>query len=96
MSNRIHPRRKSQSQGLHLKYLERHPLVLEYDNEGMDTGRVMVTLVKGYAWYDAAKPGEDPEARMACHSRGIDNARDFALNLSVASPCHCGRCTGGF
>jgi hypothetical protein len=80
--------------GKRSKVLDRHPLVECYDDAGMDEGRRMVTLVKGYAFEDAAAPGQDPEARIALHSRGFDTVKDAVDRLRGVSPCHCGRCVG--
>lgn len=88
---------KSESRGLLIKTLEKHPRVLAYDNEGTDEGYVMITTVKGYAFEDAAKNvGDDPEARMAAHSRTCRGVKDALFHLRLAAPCRCGRCEGTF
>lgn len=85
----------SKGEGLHLKTLERHPRVLAYDNHGTDSGCFIVTIVKGFAFYDAAEnEGDDPEARRACHSISCDTVKDALYRLSMATPCKCGRCVG--
>lgn len=85
----------SKGEGIHLKTMERHPRVLAYDNYGTDPGCFMVTTVKGFAFDDAAENvGDDPDARMACHSRSCHGVKDAIYHLSLAQPCKCGRCVG--
>lgn len=84
---------KSESRGFVLKTLERHPRVAHYDREGMDDGMIMVGLVKGFAFSDAAKrPEDDPDGSMAGHYRSCRGTRDALDWLRGAEPCHCGRC----
>lgn len=86
---------KSQSSGLHFTTLEKNPRVLAYDNEGTDAGYFMVTLVKGYAFDDAAaNVGDDPDARMALHSKTFPSVRDAIDRIKWADRCKCGRCVG--
>lgn len=74
--------------------LDRHPRVLDYDDAGTDDGVRIVTLVRGFAFQDAAQnPGDDPDARMALHSRGCDSVRDALDQINRAEVCYCGRCT---
>lgn len=63
-----------------------------YDDAGMAEGHLMVTLAKGWAWSDAAAPGEDPEGRSACHSFSAKNATEARRRVSLADRCYCGRC----
>ena len=81
---------KSQSRNLYYATLEREPRVLEYDNEG--TEGFMVTLVKGFAFYDAAGADEDPEGAMACHGATYPTVREAMSAIKSAQPCRCGRC----
>jgi len=77
--------------------LDRHPRVLEYDDAGTDEGVRIVTLVRGFAFEDAAKnEGDDPESRMALHSKGFSSVRDAIQRINWANPCKCGRCLGTF
>lgn len=75
--------------------LDRHPRVECYDDAGTDEGVRIVTLVAGFAFDDAAeKPGDDPDARMALHSKGFESVKDALRRINWAEPCHCGRCIG--
>ncbi len=86
---------KSRSVGLRYVTLDRHPKVLEYDNEGTDEGRFIITLVRGYAFDDPAEnEGDDPDASMACHSRGVSSVTEALRDIKWAQPCKCGRCLG--
>ena len=84
---------KSESRGLYFKTLENHPRVQNYDNEGMDEGRFMICLIKGFAFDDAAATTEDdPDGNSACHYRSFDTVKEAVADLKWASPCKCGRC----
>ena len=72
------------------KAIINHPRVEYYDNDCGD-GHI-VTLRHGYAWSDAAKEGEDPEGRTACHTRRFETVADFRFEVRFAQPCRCGRC----
>jgi hypothetical protein len=76
--------------------LDRHPKVERYDDAGTDDGVRIVTLVKGWAFEDAAaRTEDDPDARMALHSKGCPTIK-YALDaIRYASPCKCGRCVNG-
>jgi len=88
---------KSRSYGLRFKTLDKHPRVLEYDNEGTDDGMFILTLVRGYAFYDAAKDeGDDPQAEMACHGSSFYTVKEAIQRINEAKPCKCGRCLGIF
>lgn len=88
---------KSESNGLFYKTLENHPRVLCYDNEGTDDGYFMLTLVRGFAFDDAAKTtADDPEAKMALHSKTFPSVKEAVQQLKWAAPCLCGRCMGTF
>lgn len=77
------------------KQLDRHPRVECYDDAGTDDGVRIVTLVAGFAFQDAArKPGDDPEARSALHSRGCASVREAISDVNAAERCYCGRCLG--
>lgn len=81
--------------------LEKHPKVEAYDCQGtdeLDNGVPIriVTLVPGWAFQDAAKnEGDDPEARMALHSRGCSSVAEALRDIKFADPCKCGRCLEG-
>lgn len=75
--------------------LDKHPKVLDYDDAGTDEGVRIVTLVRGWAFEDAAEnEGDDPEGRMALHSSGCDSVKDALYLIRYARPCKCGRCLG--
>jgi hypothetical protein len=83
---------KSESKGLFYATLEREPRVLAYDNEGTDGGFI-VTLVKGFAFYDAAETAtDDPDGAMACHGSSFPTVKEAMEYIRVAKPCKCGRC----
>lgn len=64
------------------------------DDEATGRPRYMVTLRRGWAFSDAAqKPSDDPEGRLASHSRG-GTVRELQLAIRMAEPCQCGRCLG--
>lgn len=79
---------KSESKGLFYATLEREPRVLAYDNEGTDGGFI-VTLVKGFAFYDAAETAtDDPDgARDGIgeftegHERALASRAERSLGL---------------
>jgi len=76
--------------------LDRNPRVECYDDAGTDDGVRIVTLVPGFAFQDAAQnEGDDPEARMALHSRGCPSVADAVRHIRDAEPCKCGRCLDG-
>lgn len=73
--------------------LDRHPRVEAYDDAGTDDGVRIVTLVRGFAFEDAAKnEGDDPDSRMALHSKGFSTVKDAIQRINWAEPCKCGRC----
>lgn len=75
--------------------LDRHKKVLDYDDAGTDDGFRIVTLVRGWAFEDAAKnEGDDPQARMALHSRSFGSVKEALVDLKYVTPCKCGRCMG--
>lgn len=79
------------------KLLDRHPRVEAYDDAGTDDGVRIVTLVPGFAFEDAAKnEGDDPESRMALHSKGFSSVKRALEWINSAEPCKCGRCLGTF
>lgn len=79
----------------HSRTLDRHPRVLEYDDASTDDGVRIVTLVHGFAFDDPARnPGDDPETRMALHSKAFRTVGLALEQLRWAEFCHCGRCTG--
>jgi len=81
--------------------LERNPRVEAYDCQGTDESDNgvpvrIVTLVPGFAFDDAAlNEGDDPEARMALHSKGFESVADAVRRIREADPCKCGRCLDG-
>lgn len=81
--------------------LEANPKVEAYDCQGtdeLDNGVPIriVTLVAGWAFQDAAEnEGDDPEARMALHSKGFESVKDALRGIKFADPCKCGRCLEG-
>lgn len=89
-----HPRGASAS-------LDRHPKVEAYDCQGTDESDNgvpvrIVTLVAGWAFDDAARnEGDDPEARLALHSKGFSSVKDALQRINEAEPCKCGRCMEG-
>lgn len=75
------------------KTLDREPRVLAYDSAGTDDGYRMVTLIRGFAFEDAAKnEGDDPETRMALHSMSFRTVKEAIDRVRLADPCKCGRC----
>jgi hypothetical protein len=81
--------------------LERHPRIEAYDCQGTDESdagvpRRIVTLVPGFAFDDAARnDGDDPDARIALHSKGFGTVAEAVARVNDAEPCRCGRCLEG-
>lgn len=79
------------------KTLDKNPKVLDYDDAGTDEGYRIITLVRGWAFRDAAKTLEDdPEGRMAQHCISAKGIKDALEQIRMADPCKCGRCAGKF
>lgn len=77
--------------------LDRHPKVLDYDSYGTDDGVRIVTLIRGWAFEDAAEnEGDDPEGNRALHSAGCSSVKDALEQIRYAKPCKCGRCLGNY
>lgn len=75
--------------------LDRHPKVLCYDDADTDEGVRIVTLVRGWAFEDAARnEGDDPDALRALHSKGCDSVKDALRRIAMAELCKCGWCLG--
>lgn len=78
--------------GLVFKTLERHPLVLEYDNHGTDEGRFLLTLIPGYAFEDAVTE-RGGCCRSTSHTRSFGSAKEAVEFIKLlAEPCVCERC----
>lgn len=81
--------------------LDRHPRVEAYDCQGTDESDAgvpvrIVTLMPGWAYYDAAKSTEDdPDGRYALHSKGHESVKEALRWIKDADPCKCGRCIEG-
>ena len=76
--------------------LDRNPRVEAYDDAGTDDGVRIVTLMPGWAFEDAAANyGDDPDGRMALHSKGFPSVKDAVRRINEAEPCYCGRCLAG-
>jgi hypothetical protein len=76
--------------------LDRNPRVECYDDAGTDDGWRIVTLMPGWAFEDAAaNEGDDPDSRMALHSKGFETVKAAVDRIRWAEPCKCGRCLAG-
>jgi hypothetical protein len=81
--------------GIPSKTLDRNPRVKAYDSAGTDDGVRIVTLVRGFAFEDAAaNKGDDPEGRLALHSKGFETVAEAVEAIRFAQPCKCGHCLG--
>ena len=65
--------------------------VMDWSDERRDGNPIMVTLARGFAFYDNVRPGEDGDA---CHVSGFDTKREALAAIRRAEPCQCARCRG--
>lgn len=66
---------------------QRHPRILDWSDErGPDGDPIMVTLVRGFAYYDNDHDG------LAAHVLGFPTVRAALAGVRAAKPCACDRC----
>lgn len=68
----------------------RGPKILDWSDERRMGNPIMVTLVRGFAYYD------NNHDDAAAHVRGFDTVKDALKAVRQAEPCNCNRCRGEF
>ena len=66
--------------------MKRHSKILDWSDERYMGNPIMVTLIKGVAYYD------NNHDDSACHVRGFETVKQAMKEVRAAASCSCSRC----